>query len=101
MHKPVEFLSTQRQEVVKPTSTIDERDRGIPPTPYIPPHRRGLLPTPFESFKMRSPPCSEVQLEAIQCLREIVGIGVNRMKTHECHPYLSCFGGREMYFAPP
>jgi hypothetical protein len=101
VHKPVEFLSTKRQEVVKPTSTIHECDRGIPPTPYIPPHRRGLLPTPFESFKMRSPPCSEVQLEAIQCLREILGIGVNMMKTHECHPYLSCFGGRQMYFAPP
>ena len=101
VHKPVESLSTQRQEVVKPTSTIHEHDRGIPPTPYIPPHRRGLLPTPFESFKMRSPPCSEVQLEAIQCLREILGIGVNRMKTHECHPYLSYFGGRQMYFAPP
>ena len=101
VHKPVEFLSTQRQEVEKPTSTIHERDRGIPPTPYIPPHRRGLLPTPFESFKMRSPPCSEVQLEAIQWLREILGIGVIRMKTHECHPYLSCLDGRQMYFAPP
>ena len=101
VHKPIEFLSSQRQEVVKPTSTIHERDRGIPPTPYIPPHRRGLLPTPFESFKMRSPSCSEVQLEAIQCLREILGIGVNRIKTHECHPYLSYFGGRQMHFSPP
>jgi hypothetical protein len=125
VHKLDEFHSPQRLKVVQPTSTIHERDRGILPTPYIPPHRRLFMPTPylhphehrfsssFESFKMKSPPCNEVQLEAIQCLREILGIGVNRMKTHECHPssyasynsmvapYMSCYGGRQMYFAPP
>ncbi|KAK9922393.1 hypothetical protein M0R45_030858 [Rubus argutus] len=103
-HQLNEFESPQLQEVVKPTSTINECARGgIPPTPYIPPHRRGLLPTPyfhphehrlsssFKSFKMTSPPCSEVQLEAIQCLREILGIGINKMKTYECHPYLSYY----------
>ncbi|KAK9943623.1 hypothetical protein M0R45_009226 [Rubus argutus] len=113
-HQLNEFESPQLQEVVKPTSTINECARGgIPPTPYIPPHRRGILPTPyfhphehrlsssFESFKMTSPPCSEVQLEAIQCLREILGIGINRMKTYECHPYLSYYGGRQMCYAPP
>ncbi|KAK9901739.1 hypothetical protein M0R45_002011 [Rubus argutus] len=115
----------QRLEVVQHTSTIHERDRGILPTPYVPPHRRMFMPTSyihpyehtlspsFESFKMRSSPCSEVQLEAIQCLREILGIGVNKMKTHEWYPpphasyksmvapYMSCYGGRQMYFAPP
>ncbi|KAK9932341.1 hypothetical protein M0R45_019582 [Rubus argutus] len=112
-HQLNEFESPQLQEVVKPTSTINECARGIPSTPYIPPHRRGLLPTPyfhphehrlsssFESFKMTSPPSSEVQLEAIQCLGELMGIGVNRMKTYECHPYLSYYGGRKMCYAPP
>ena len=113
-HRLNEFESPQLQEVVKPTSTINEcAQGGIPPTPYIPPHRRGILPTPyfhphehrlsssFESFKMTSPSCSEVQLEAIQCLREILGIGINRMKTYECHPYLSYYGGRQMCYAPP
>ncbi|KAK9928983.1 hypothetical protein M0R45_026094 [Rubus argutus] len=113
-HQLNEFESPQLQEVVKPTSTINEcAQGGIPPTPYIPPHRRGILPTPyfhphehrlsssFESFKMTSPSCSEVQLEAIQCLREILGIGINRMKTYECHPYLSYYGGRQMCYAPP
>ncbi|KAK9928909.1 hypothetical protein M0R45_026026 [Rubus argutus] len=117
--------TSQRIEVVQPTSTIHERDRGILPTPYVPPHRRMFMPTPylhpnehilsssFESFKMRSPPCSEVQLEAIQCLRNILGIGENRMKVHEWYPspfsdyksmatpYMSYYGGRQMYFAPP
>jgi hypothetical protein len=125
VHKVDEFHSPQMLEVVQPTSTIHERDRGILPTPYIPPHRRMFMPTPylhpnehtlsssFESFKMKSPPCSEVQLEAIQCLREILGFEVNRMKMHECYqppytscksmvaPYMSCYGGRQMYFAPP
>jgi hypothetical protein len=126
VHKLKESTATlQRQEAVHPTSTIHERDRGILPTPYIPPHRRGLLPTPyfhphgqrlsssFESLKMRSPSCCEVQFEAIQCLRDILGIGVNRVMTHEWYPnpfpsckpwdtpYMSCYGGRQMYFAPP
>ncbi|KAK9906077.1 hypothetical protein M0R45_000054 [Rubus argutus] len=126
IHQVDESTATpQRLEVVQHTSTIHERDRGILPTPYVPPHRRMFMPTSyihphehtlsssFESFKMRSSPCSEVQLEAIQCLREILGIGVNRMKIHECHPppytscksmvapYMSCYGGRQMYFAPP
>ncbi|KAK9922374.1 hypothetical protein M0R45_030840 [Rubus argutus] len=126
LHQVNEFTATpQRLEVVQHTSTINERDRGILPTPYVPPHRRMFMPTlylhpheptlssSFESFKMSSPPCSEVQLEAIQCLREILGIGVNKMKTHEWYPpphasyksmvapYMSCYGGRQMYFAPP
>ncbi|KAK9912558.1 hypothetical protein M0R45_036420 [Rubus argutus] len=126
VHKLKESTTTlQRQEVVQPTSTILERERGILPTPYVPPHRRGLLPTPyfhpheqrfsslFESLKMRSPSCCEVQFEAIQCLRDILGIGVNRVMTHEWYPnpfsscksmaapYMSCYGGRQMYFAPP
>ncbi|KAK9902373.1 hypothetical protein M0R45_001612 [Rubus argutus] len=126
IHQVDESTTTpQRLEVVQHTSTIHKRDRGILPTPYVPPHRRMFMLTSyihphehtlspsFESFKMRSSPCSEVQLEAIQCLREILGIGVNRMKIHECHPppytscksmvapYMSCYGGRQMYFAPP
>ncbi|KAK9937960.1 hypothetical protein M0R45_014723 [Rubus argutus] len=126
LHQVDEFTATpQRLEVVQHTSTIHERDRGILPTPYIPPHRRMFMPTSylhpheprlsssFESFKMSSPPCNEVQLEAIQCLREILGIGVNKMKTNEWYPpphasckymvapYMSCYGGRQMYFAPP
>jgi hypothetical protein len=131
VHKLNEFASPPKHEVVQPTPTIHERDRGILPTPYVPPHRRRFTPTPyfhphgyrlpsthpnlesFESFKMRSPPCSEVQLEAIQCLREILGIGENMMKVHEWYPspfsdcksmatpYMSYQGGRQMYFAPP
>jgi hypothetical protein len=114
LHQVDEFTATpQRQEVVKPTSTIYVHDRRIAPTPYIPPHRRGLLPTPFESFKMKSPPCNEVQLEAIQCLRDILGIGVNRVMTHEWYPnpfpcynsmaapYMNYLGGRQMCYAPP
>ncbi|KAK9932583.1 hypothetical protein M0R45_019814 [Rubus argutus] len=126
LHQVDESTATpQRLEVVQHTSTIHERDRGILPTPYVPPHRRMFMPTPylhpheptlsssFESFKMSSPPCSEIQLKAIQCLREILGIGVNKMKTHEWYPpphasyksmvapYMSCYGGRQMYFAPP
>ncbi|KAK9929258.1 hypothetical protein M0R45_026362 [Rubus argutus] len=96
VHQLDEFQSPQRLEAVQPNSTIHERDRGILPTPYIPPHRRMFMPTSyvyphehrlsssFESFKMRSPPCNEVQLEAIQCLRDILGIGQNRVMTHEC-----------------
>ncbi|KAK9928647.1 hypothetical protein M0R45_025771 [Rubus argutus] len=126
IHQVDESIATpQKLEVVQHTSTIHERDRGILPTPYVPPYRRMLMPTSyihpnehtlspsFESFKMRSSPCSEVQLEAIQCLREILGTGVNKMKTHEWYPaphasyksmvalYMSCYGGRQMYFAPP
>ncbi|KAK9932109.1 hypothetical protein M0R45_019359 [Rubus argutus] len=124
-HQLNEFASPQLQEVVQHNSTIHERDRGILPTPYVPPHRRMLMPTPylhpheptlsssFESFKMSRPPCNEVQLEAIQCLREILGIGVNKMKTNEWYPpphtscknmvapYMSCYGGRQMCYAPP
>ncbi|KAK9902444.1 hypothetical protein M0R45_001683 [Rubus argutus] len=131
VHKLDEFISPPKHEVVQPTPTIHERDRGILPTPYVPPHRRRFTPTPychphgyrfpsthpnlesFESFKMRSPPCSEVQLEAIQCLREILGIGENRMKVHEWYPsplsdcksmatsYMNYLGGRQMCYAPP
>ncbi|KAK9929242.1 hypothetical protein M0R45_026348 [Rubus argutus] len=125
VHQLDEFQSPQRLEAVQPNSTIHERDRGILPTPYIPPHRRMFMPTSyvyphehrlsssFESFKMRSPPCNEVQLEAIQCLRDILGIGQNRVMTHEWYPppytscksmvapYMSCYGGRLPYFAPP
>jgi hypothetical protein len=123
VHNSNEFSSPQKQEFEHPAPIIHERDRGILPTPYIPPHRRGLLPTPylhpyehrlsssFESFKMRSPSCSEVQLEAIQCLRDILGIGVNKMNGHEWYPFPSCrsmvapymnySGGRQMCFVPP
>ena len=131
VHELNEFASPPKHEVVQPTPTIHERDRGILPTPYVPPHRRRFMPTPyyhpydyrlssthpnlesFESFKMRSPPCSEVQLEAIQCLREILGIGENKVKMHEWYPspfsgcnsmatpYMSCYGGRQMCYAPP
>ncbi|KAK9922612.1 hypothetical protein M0R45_031069 [Rubus argutus] len=126
IHQVDESTTTsQRLEAVQPNSTIHERDRGILHTPYIPPHRRMFMPTPyvyqhehrlsssFESFKMRSPPCNEVQLEAIQCLRDILGIGQNRVMTHEWYPppytscksmvapYMSCYGGRLPYFAPP
>ncbi|KAK9943589.1 hypothetical protein M0R45_009193 [Rubus argutus] len=82
-HQLNEFESPQLQEVVKPTSTINEcAQGGIPPTPYIPPHRRGILPTPyfhphehrlsssFESFKMTSPHAVSGETAPIQAVEQ-------------------------------
>jgi hypothetical protein len=116
MHKLNESASPQRSEFVHHASTINEQDRGILPTPYIPPHRRRLFYSRpnfgmYESHNQKRPPLTEVQIETILCLREILGIGMNRRMIHEwspfpCYnsmtaPYMSCYGGRQIYFAPP
>jgi hypothetical protein len=120
--------SLSKEEHVPSTPPILENMNGLLPTPYRPVHWRGLLPTPslhlheqrwspippnfetYELYKKKSPSLSEVQLEAIQCLREILGIGGNKMKMQEwplfqscksmATPFMSCFGGKE-YFEPP
>ena len=129
VHEPSESTtSLSKEEHVPSTPPILENMKGLLPTPYRPIHWRGLLPTPslhlheqrlpptppnfetYELHKKKSPPLSEVQLEAIQCLREILGIGVNKMKMQEwptlqsCKsmvtPFMNCFGGKECYEPP-
>ena len=129
VHEPSESTTSfSKEEHVPSTPPTLENMKGLLPTPYYPIHMRGLLPRPslhlqehrlfptppnfetYELYKKKSPPLSEVQLEAIQCLREILGISVNKMKMQEwppfqsCRsmatPFMNCFGGKEC-FEPP